>query len=78
MSNLIDLFKQGHTTLYRKEEPHARFTFHVIDKEKGTHGPWVTIEDHSTDAGVLEPPKILITELPYEGWFTAPTKEYNQ
>jgi len=72
MGEISELIKQGQTTFYREEEPFARFTFHVVDKSKGIYGPWVTIEDSATDAGVLDPPKIIVTELPTDGWLTSP------
>lgn len=71
--SISELIKNGNTTLYREEEPYARFTFHVVDKANGITGPWVTVEDSATDAGVLDPPKVPIFELPDDDqWLASP------
>lgn len=56
--------KAGHKVFTHFDAPGARFTVDVADREKGFTGPWITVEDATTDAGIIAPQRVICTSLP--------------
>lgn len=66
--SIEELAKAGIATVTHPQISGGRITFYIADTERGLIGPWATVEDAATDAGVLKPPQVPSWELPEDGW----------
>lgn len=65
-----ELAAKGIATITRPNLGGANSRLTIFIADNGGIGPWVTVEDHATDAGILEPPKVFIGELPDDDKYT--------
>lgn len=73
MSSISDLVKQGYDTITHPGlGGNGRLKLMYTNKETGGYGVWVEVHDDATDAGVLDPPVMLVMGIPqddkYEPW----------